>query len=142
MSSVTEARPAARTRAPVPAIPARRSDCPVDRPAAPARGVAACRRREPDFPTPVETAQFLVDEFRTPFGSGRGASGTTSWCGTWSSPRANGLLFVLIILIGVPVGYAMGRWWRVQAFFTDLVTVGSRSPPSSGRCWRDVVRVR
>jgi NitT/TauT family transport system permease protein len=31
-------------------------------------------------------------------------------------------------VIGVPVGYAMGRWWRVQAFFTDIVTVGIALP--------------
>ena len=32
------------------------------------------------------------------------------------------------MLIGVPIGYAMGRWWRVQAFFTDIVTVGLALP--------------
>ena len=35
---------------------------------------------------------------------------------------------MFVILIGVPVGYAMGRWWRVQAFFTDIVTVGLALP--------------
>ena len=35
---------------------------------------------------------------------------------------------VFVIVIGVPVGYAMGRWWRVQAFFTDIVTVGIALP--------------
>jgi NitT/TauT family transport system permease protein len=35
---------------------------------------------------------------------------------------------VIVISIGVPLGYAMGRWWRVQAFFTDIVTVGLALP--------------
>lgn len=83
-----------------------------------------------NFPTPVETAQFLVEEFRTPFGSDP----------TWSllnnelvrnliiSLERTVVALVLIVLIGVPIGYAMGRWWRVQAFFTDIVTVGLALP--------------
>ena len=34
----------------------------------------------------------------------------------------------LVVLIGVPVGWAMGRWWRVQAFLTDGVTIGLALP--------------
>jgi ABC-type nitrate/sulfonate/bicarbonate transport system permease component len=33
-----------------------------------------------------------------------------------------------VVVIGVPLGYAMGRWWRAQAAFTDLVTVGLALP--------------
>jgi len=83
----------------------------------------------PRFPTPVETAQFLVDEFRLPFDNG-----------TWSvwnnelvrnlaiSIQRTAIALVIVIVIGLPVGYAMGRWWRVQAFFTDIVTVGLALP--------------
>ena len=42
---------------------------------------------------------------------------------------------VFIILIGVPLGYAMGRWWRVQAYFTDLVTVGLAMPAYMWALW-------
>ncbi len=68
-------------------------------------------------------------EFQTPFGS-------EPWS-VWNneliqnlqiSLTRTGLAMVFIILIGVPVGYAMGRWWRVQAFFTDIVTVGIALP--------------
>jgi ABC-type nitrate/sulfonate/bicarbonate transport system permease component len=44
------------------------------------------------------------------------------------SLERTGIALILIIAIGVPLGFAMGRWWRVQAFFTDLVTVGLALP--------------
>lgn len=83
----------------------------------------------PRFPTPIETARFIVDEFNRPFGQG-------AWS-LWNNELVRNLAIslqraaiglVLIVLIGVPIGYAMGRWWRVQAFFTDLVTVGLALP--------------
>lgn len=81
------------------------------------------------FPTPIETARFIVDEFNRPFGQ-------ETWS-LWNNElvrnlaislqrAATGLLFV--VALGVPIGYAMGRWWRFQAFFTDLVTVGLALP--------------
>lgn len=80
------------------------------------------------FPTPVETIHHLVKEFQQPY------------FGEWSVINNElirninvslwralvGLAFV--IAIGVPVGWAMGRWWRVQAFFTDGVTIGLALP--------------
>src|SRR5438094_2061261 len=39
-----------------------------------------------------------------------------------------GTALLLVLVIGVPVGYAMGRWWRAQAFLTDIVTVGLALP--------------
>ena len=85
----------------------------------------------PRFPTPVETVQFLV----------RRVPGFRSTTGTWSvwnnelvqEPRRSAssepaIALVIVIAIGVPIGYAMGRWWRVQAFFTDIVTVGLALP--------------
>ena len=81
------------------------------------------------FPTPVQTFEILVREFQTPFGS-------DPWS-IWNNELVQNLqisltrtaiALVFIVLIGIPVGYAMGRWWRVQAFFTDLVTVGIALP--------------
>jgi NitT/TauT family transport system permease protein len=82
-----------------------------------------------NFPTPVETAQFLVDEFNRPFGR-------EAWS-LWNNELVRNLAISLqraaigvglVVAIGAPIGYAMGRWWRVQAFFTDLVTVGLALP--------------
>lgn len=81
------------------------------------------------FPTPIETARFIVDEFNRPFGQG-------AWS-LWNNELVRNLAIslqraaiglVFVVAIGVPIGYAMGRWWRFQAFFTDLVTVGLALP--------------
>jgi NitT/TauT family transport system permease protein len=81
------------------------------------------------FPTPLATIQVLIDEFNT---HGKGLD----WS-PWTNQLVGNLLVSLgrfatgmlfVILIGIPLGYAMGRWWRVQAFFTDLVTVGIAMP--------------
>jgi ABC-type nitrate/sulfonate/bicarbonate transport system permease component len=83
------------------------------------------------FPTPVQTVDILVREFQAPFGS-------DPWS-VWNnelvqnlqiSLSRTGLALLFVLAIGVPVGYAMGRWWRLQAFFTDLVTVGIALPAS------------
>lgn len=83
----------------------------------------------PRFPAPIETARFIVDEFNRPFGH-------EAWS-VWNNELVRNLAIslqraavgvLLVIVIGVPIGYAMGRWWRVQAFFTDLVTVGLALP--------------
>jgi ABC-type nitrate/sulfonate/bicarbonate transport system permease component len=81
------------------------------------------------FPTPAQTVDILVREFQAPFGS-------DPWS-VWNnelvqnlqiSLSRTGLALLLIVAIGVPVGYAMGRWWRAQAFLTDIVTVGIALP--------------
>jgi ABC-type nitrate/sulfonate/bicarbonate transport system permease component len=83
----------------------------------------------PRFPTPVQTVDILVREFQAPFGS-------DPWS-VWNnelvqnlqiSLSRTGLALLLVLAIGVPVGYAMGRWWRIQAIFTDIVTVGIALP--------------
>jgi NitT/TauT family transport system permease protein len=83
----------------------------------------------PRLPTPIETAKFLVDEFNRSYGGG-------AWS-VWNNELVRNLAIslqraavgiVLVAAIGIPIGYAMGRWWRVQAFFTDLVTVGLALP--------------
>ena len=83
----------------------------------------------PRFPTPVETVQFIVDEFNLRIGGG-------AWS-VWNNELVRNLAIsmqraasslVIVVAIGLPLGYAMGRWWRVQAFFTDIVTVGLALP--------------
>jgi NitT/TauT family transport system permease protein len=81
------------------------------------------------FPTPVETIEILVLEFQTPFeGDTRSFFNNELVANLLISINRTGIALFFIILIGVPVGYAMGRWWRVQAYFTDLVTVGLAMP--------------
>ena len=81
------------------------------------------------FPTPVETIEILVLEFQTPFeGDARSFFNNELVANLLISINRTGIALLFIILIGVPVGYAMGRWWRVQAYFTDLVTVGLAMP--------------
>jgi NitT/TauT family transport system permease protein len=83
----------------------------------------------PRFPTPLQTLDILVREFQAPFERGEWSA--------WNNELVQNLLISLgrtaaalaiVVAIGVPVGYAMGRWWRVQAYFTDLVTVGIALP--------------
>jgi NitT/TauT family transport system permease protein len=81
------------------------------------------------FPTPVETVEILVREFQTPFERGEWSLINNELVSNLLiSIYRTGLALVFIILIGIPIGYAMGRWWRVQAYFTDLVTVGLAMP--------------
>lgn len=83
----------------------------------------------PRFPTPAQTVDILVREFQTPYGH-------DPWS-VWNNELVRNLqislgrtalALVIVLAIGIPVGYAMGRWWRVQAFCTDLVTVGIALP--------------
>jgi NitT/TauT family transport system permease protein len=81
------------------------------------------------FPTPVETVQILVKEFQTPFERGDWGLLNNELVSNLSiSINRTALALVFVILIGIPIGYTMGRWWRVQAYFTDLVTVGLAMP--------------
>jgi NitT/TauT family transport system permease protein len=76
------------------------------------------------FPTPVETVEILVREFQTPFDRGEWSAANNELVqNLWISIQRTGIAVFLVILIGLPIGYLMGRWWRVQAYFTDLVTV-------------------
>lgn len=81
------------------------------------------------FPTPVQTVDILVREFQTPFGFGEWSIVNNELVqNLWISLQRTAVALVIIIAIGVPLGYAMGRWWRVQAYFTDIVTVGIALP--------------
>ena len=127
-------------------VPARRPDGPVDLAAAPARGVAARRRRSASTSRRRwRRSSSWSTSSGPPFGGGP-VERLEQRAGPepGDQPGANGAsLLLLIVLIGVPIGYAMGRWWRVQAFFTDIVTVGLALPAF---IWAllggDVVRVR
>jgi ABC-type nitrate/sulfonate/bicarbonate transport system permease component len=79
--------------------------------------------------TPLETLRFIGDEFHRNW---RGEPWTI-----WNnelirnlaiSLQRAGTALLLVVAIGVPIGYAMGRWWRLQAFLTDIVTVGIALP--------------
>jgi len=81
------------------------------------------------FPTPVQTVDILVREFQEPFERGDWSVINNELVqNLWISLTRTGFALVYIIAIGVPLGYAMGRWWRVQAYFTDIVTVGIALP--------------
>jgi NitT/TauT family transport system permease protein len=64
-------------------------------------------------PTPVGTIEFLIDE----------AMRGELWVHlTWTLRRAVISLSAVLVL-GVMIGWAMGRWWRVGAYFRDVVTI-------------------
>ena len=65
------------------------------------------------IPTPVGTFEFLVDE----------AMRGELWVHlTWTLRRAAIALSVVLVL-GIAIGWAMGWWWRVGAYFRDVVTI-------------------
>lgn len=81
------------------------------------------------FPTPAQTVDILVREFQAPFGGDPWSAWNNELVqNLWVSLYRTGAALVLVLLIGVPIGYAMGRWWRIQAYLTDLVTVGIALP--------------
>ena len=71
-----------------------------------------------DIPTPVQTIGFLVEEFQ------RGEVFPNVAISLYRAVIA--LSFVLVL--GVSIGIAMARWWRVRYFFTDLILVGITLP--------------
>src|SRR6266550_2841523 len=82
------------------------------------------------LPTPMETAQFIWDEFRRPINPFQpwGILSNQLVYNLWVSLQHAAEAMVIVVLIGLPIGYAMGRWWRAQAFFNDGVTVGLALP--------------
>jgi ABC-type nitrate/sulfonate/bicarbonate transport system permease component len=83
------------------------------------------------IPTPKGTWDFIYTEWGTSY-----PNATSDW--TWygnqltsnliESMRRAGIALSAVLVVGIILGYAMGRWWRVQAFFTDLVIVGIALP--------------
>jgi ABC-type nitrate/sulfonate/bicarbonate transport system permease component len=81
------------------------------------------------MPTPIDTFNFIIDEFQRPY------EGTeaTLWNNqvvqnTYLTVERTVLGMLWVIAIGIPLGYAMGTWWRAQATFTDIVMVGLALP--------------
>jgi ABC-type nitrate/sulfonate/bicarbonate transport system permease component len=81
------------------------------------------------MPTPIDTFNFIIDEFQRPY------EGTeaTLWNNqvvqnTYLTVERTALGMLWVIAIGIPLGYAMGTWWRAQATFTDIVMVGLALP--------------
>jgi ABC-type nitrate/sulfonate/bicarbonate transport system permease component len=73
--------------------------------------------------------QIIVTEFETPFGSGAWSVWNNELVqNLWISLNRTWFALLITVAIGVPLGYAMGRWWRVQAYFTDIITVGIALP--------------
>lgn len=65
------------------------------------------------IPTPVGTIQFLIDEAL------RGELWTHL---TWTLRRA-AIALTTVLFLGVLIGWAMGRWWRIGAYFRDINTI-------------------
>jgi ABC-type nitrate/sulfonate/bicarbonate transport system permease component len=70
------------------------------------------------IPTPAGTIEFLIDEAQR--GDLLPNIGMTL-------QRASIALSIVLVL-GIVLGFAMGRWWPVRSFFTDLVMVGIALP--------------
>jgi ABC-type nitrate/sulfonate/bicarbonate transport system permease component len=71
-----------------------------------------------DIPTPVSTIEFLIEEFQ------RGAVFPNV---AISLVRAV-IALTIVLVLGVFIGIAMARWWRVRYFLTDLILVGITLP--------------
>lgn len=70
------------------------------------------------IPTPVGTVEFLVMEWN------RGEIIPNLLV----TLRRAGTALIVILVLGVLIGWAMGTWWRARYFFRDLVLVGIALP--------------
>ncbi|MGH2679803.1 MAG: ABC transporter permease [Actinomycetota bacterium] len=71
-----------------------------------------------DIPTPVSTVEFLIEEFQR---------GEVFPNVAISLIRAV-IALTIVLVLGVFIGIAMARWWRVRFFLTDLILVGITLP--------------
>jgi NitT/TauT family transport system permease protein len=71
-----------------------------------------------DIPSPVETVSFLVEEFQ------RGEVLPNVAISLYRAVIA----LSLVLVLGVSIGVAMARWWRVRYFLADLILVGITLP--------------
>jgi ABC-type nitrate/sulfonate/bicarbonate transport system permease component len=71
-----------------------------------------------DIPTPVGTVWFLIEEFQ------RGEVFPNVGISLFRATIGLSLVLVLGVLIGI----AMARWWRIRYFLTDLILVGITLP--------------
>ncbi len=68
------------------------------------------------IPTPIEVGEFLYDhrDLLLP--------------NIWVTIQTALVALVIILVVGILVGFAMGRWWQVRYFLTDVVMVGIALP--------------
>ena len=63
------------------------------------------------IPTPIEVGEFLVDHSDLLLPN------------IWVTVQTALVALSIILVVGILLGFAMGRWWPVRYFFTDLVMV-------------------
>ena len=68
------------------------------------------------IPGPVEVFEFLGDHT------------DLLWPNIWVSIQSALWALPIILVLGTVLGFAMGRWWQIRYFFTDLVMVGIALP--------------
>ncbi len=71
-----------------------------------------------DIPTPVSTITFLVEEFQR----------EEVFPNIAISLIRAVIALTIVLVLGIAIGIAMARWWRVRYFFTDLILVGITLP--------------
>lgn len=71
-----------------------------------------------DIPTPTGTVTFLVEEFRR----------AEVFPNIAISLARAAIALSTVLVLGVAIGVAMARWWRVRYFFADLILVGITLP--------------
>ncbi|MGH8927092.1 MAG: ABC transporter permease [Acidimicrobiia bacterium] len=70
------------------------------------------------IPTPTRTVAFLVEETR------RGEL----FSNLGITLRRAGIALCIVLVLGILIGFMMGRWWRVRYLLNDLVLVGIALP--------------
>lgn len=70
------------------------------------------------IPGPVETFEFLIDE----------AQAGELWGPVWVTLQRALQALSIVLVLGVILGFLMGRYWPVRYFSTDLVMVGIALP--------------
>ena len=63
------------------------------------------------IPTPIQVGEFLYEHR------------DLLWPNIWVTIQTAAVAMTIILVVGTLVGFAMGRWWPVRYFFTDLVMV-------------------
>jgi ABC-type nitrate/sulfonate/bicarbonate transport system permease component len=71
-----------------------------------------------EIPAPTETIEFLIEEFQ------RGEV----WPNIGISLMRAVIALSVVLVLGISIGIAMARWWRVRYFLTDLILVGITLP--------------
>ena len=70
------------------------------------------------IPTPTGTVNFLIDQ----------AQDGKLLSPIWTTLHRAGVALIIVLVLGVALGFLMGRFWPVRYFSTDLVMVGIALP--------------